>query len=379
MMTFSEAYRGKKVLVTGLTGFKGQWLGRWLKQLGAQVSGFGLEPLPDIHGHPPQLDQACEVAIFDICDARAVREFVFQQKPEVVFHLAAQPLVRQSFADPIETFATNVMGTVHVLDAARRVGSVAALVNVTSDKCYENREWHWPYRESEPMGGYDPYSASKGCSELVTAAFRRSYSQASGVAIASGRAGNVIGGGDWSADRLVPDIVRAIFARQPIVLRNPTCIRPWQHALDAISGYLQLGAALLENADRFATAWNFGPSDADAVPVRELSQAIVERWGEGTIVEMANANGPHEAKLLKLDSSQALNELGWRPMLNMQERIEWTVDAYRSYQSTSDRSPDEVMEQQIATYQERWTQWKCHDRCSLPESPVASAPRLRAA
>lgn len=366
------------MLVTGLTGFKGQWLGKWLKQVGAQVSGFGLNPLPAPDGSFVHIDEGLSAEICDVRDAAAVNAVFARTQPEVVFHLAAQPLVRQSFADPVETFATNVMGTVHVLDAARRHASVRALVNVTSDKCYENREWHWAYREDEAMGGYDPYSASKGCSELITAAFRRSYSSQHQLAIASGRAGNVIGGGDWSGDRLIPDIVRAVLVDQPVIIRRPESIRPWQHVLEAVSGYMQLGLGLLQNSQAFASGWNFGPAETDAVPVRVLARAIVGRWGRGQVIEEPVLTGPHEAKYLKLDSSKAHAELGWRALLTMQERIEWTVDWYSQW-SKHPRSAVATMDQQIIEYAERWNQWNYQNRPLSLASPAASVPLSRVA
>lgn len=366
------------MLVTGLTGFKGQWLGKWLKQLGAKVSGFGLAPLTAPDGTAPQLANSFDVKMLDVRDAAAVDSIFARTQPEVVFHLAAQPLVRQSFADPVETFATNVMGTVHVLDAARRHSSVRAVVNVTSDKCYENREWHWPYREDEAMGGYDPYSASKGCSELVTAAFRRSYADTQGLAIASGRAGNVIGGGDWSADRLIPDIVRAVLADKPVIIRRPESIRPWQHVLEAVCGYMQLGVALLQDQRAYSGGWNFGPSEADAVPVRILARAMVSRWGRGDVIEEALLNGPHEAKYLKLDSSKAHAELGWKALLSMQERINWTVDWYSRWSQQPSQGLA-TMDQQIVEYAERWNQWNFQKQPLSQESPAASVPLSRVA
>ncbi len=365
--------------MTGLTGFKGQWLGKWLKSLGATVSGFGLAPLASPDGSVPTLADQFEVEHADVRDAQVVNAIFEKVKPHVVFHLAAQPLVRLSYEEPVETFATNVMGTVHVLDAARKCSSVSAIVNVTSDKCYENKEWYWAYREDEPMGGFDPYSASKGCSELVTSAFRRSYSNASHpVGIASGRAGNVIGGGDWSSDRLIPDIVRAVLADQPVVIRRPESIRPWQHVLEAVSGYLQLGAALLSKPSQYSGAWNFGPSESEAVTVRTLANAIVEHWQRGQVVEEPQPTGPHEAKFLRLDSSKAHAELGWSPLLTMKERIAWSVDWYNAT-STKSMSHWDMMEQQITLYQERWEAWKAGKECSSRGSPDSLARPSRAA
>ncbi len=370
-------------MVTGLTGFKGQWLGAWLSQLGAQVSGFGLPPNAGPDGVLPEMDRRFDVREIDIRNAHAVNEYFEYVQPEFVFHLAAQPLVRLSYSEPVETFATNVMGTVHVLDAARRCESVRGLVNVTSDKCYENREWHWAYREEESMGGHDPYSASKGCSEIVTASFRRSFAhhpRASGtrLGIASGRAGNVIGGGDWSSDRLIPDIVRAVLADQPVIIRRPESIRPWQHVLEAISGYLQLGVGLMEQPERYASGWNFGPAESGAIPVRALAQTMIGYWNRGRIVEEPIPTGPHEAKYLKLDSSKARAELGWMAILSVQERIEWTIDWYRDWSMAPTRYWP-LMETQIAAFQERWDSWISSLERSLPASVGSSAPQLHAA
>lgn len=367
------------MLITGLTGFKGQWLGKWLSRLGANVCGFGLAPIQAPDTSTPDLSADFDVELLDIRDAVAVDRHIVRHQPDVIFHLAAQPLVRQSFAEPVETFATNVMGTVHVLDSARRLDSVRAVVNVTSDKCYENREWHWAYREDEAMGGYDPYSASKGCSEIVTAAFRRSYSSnGRPFALASGRAGNVIGGADWSSDRLIPDIVRAVLKNEPVIIRRPESVRPWQHVLEAVSGYLQLGAALLRDPLAHASGWNFGPSEADAVPVRILARTMIDRWGRGQIVEQPLPTGPHEARYLKLDSSKAHAELDWYALLSMQERVEWTIDWYSRW--AIDRNNHRTaMDEQIAKYDERWQKWISRNMSSSPASPAASVPLSRVA
>jgi CDP-glucose 4,6-dehydratase len=328
-----RSYQGKRVLVTGLAGFKGHWLATWLERLGASVFGLTLPPTPAMRAGWPGGAGRFDCLHGDIRDLNTVQKAFARFRPEVVFHLAAQPLVRASYRDPAGTFATNVLGTVHVLEAARQSPSVAAVVVVTSDKCYANREWHWGYREDEPLGGHDPYSASKGCAELVTASFRQSFSRGGRPHLASARAGNVIGGGDWSEDRLVPDVVRGVLEGRPILLRRPDSVRPWQHVLEALSGYLLLGASLLREGSAWASAWNFGPLDAEPMTAGELARAVTEYWGQGRLVLEPAPAGPHEARGLKLDSSKAVAELGWRPLLSARERVEWTVDWYRDWQA----------------------------------------------
>ncbi len=272
-------WQGKRVLLTGHTGFKGSWLSLWLQSMGATLRGVALAPPTE-----PSLFEAARVfegmehRIADIRDFAAVQAQMNEFRPEIVIHMAAQPLVRLSYQQPIETYATNVMGTVHVLEAARHAGSVRAIVNVTTDKCYENREWVWGYRESEPMGGHDPYSSSKGCAELVSSAYRESFMKEAGLAMATARAGNVIGGGDWAADRLVPDILRALEKSEPVLIRNPHAIRPWQHVLEPLSGYLLLAERLFEQGQADAEGWNFGPRDEDARPVQWIVERLCERW-----------------------------------------------------------------------------------------------------
>lgn len=345
---WTTAYRGRRVFVTGLTGFKGVWLGLWLKRLGAEVSGLALAPdEPMLRGWPGLADHLrCTVA--DVRDPAVVSRLIEAARPDIVFHLAAQPLVRLSYREPVETFSTNVLGTAHVLDAVRKLPSPPPVVNVTSDKCYENREWVWGYREDEAMGGHDPYSASKGCAELVASAFRRSF----GLRVASGRAGNVIGGGDWAADRLVPDLVRAVLAGQPLVLRRPTSIRPWQHVLEPISGYLAVGARLLTGHTGVVGGWNFGPSEPHPLTVREVAHLLVKHWGQGSVVEAEEPDAPHEAHFLRLDSSKAGAELGWRAMLAPEERVGWTVEWYKSWQ-TDPASVWRVTADQIERYERR--------------------------
>lgn len=332
-MSVSLCFQRKRVLITGLTGFKGIWLGLWLKELGARVSGLSLPPTPEMSRGWPELEARLPSVHGDIRDPRVVAEVFQDVQPEVVFHLAAQPLVRSSYADPLGTYATNVMGTAHVLEAVRQTGSVKATIVVTTDKCYENREWIWGYREADPLGGHDPYSSSKACVEMLAASYRRSFPESSGCrCLATARAGNVIGGGDWAADRLVPDMVRALLAGEPIHLRQPEAQRPWQHVLEPLSGYLLLAAALLKDHSEAASAWNFGPNDQSPMSVREIASHFVRTWGKGTVREDQHCAGPHEARVLKLDSSKAIAELGWQPFLDADERLQWTVDWYRSWE-----------------------------------------------
>jgi CDP-glucose 4,6-dehydratase len=329
MLVSQSPWSGRRVLVTGHTGFKGGWLSLWLHRLGAQVTGFALPaPTEPSFFDQTRLGDLVQHVEGDVRDAAAVEAAIGAAKPEVIFHLAAQPLVRYSYAEPVETYATNVMGTAHVLDACRRVGGVRAVVCVTTDKCYENREWVWPYRESDPMGGHDPYSSSKGAAELVVAAYRRSYFEQSGPGIASVRAGNVIGGGDWATDRLIPDIIRAMIAGEAPVIRSPDSIRPWQHVLDALSGYLLVAERLLGGDLEAATAFNFGPGEDDTQPVGWVVERMLEQWGVSGWKRPVGAQ-PHEAVLLKLDSSKARNQLGWRPALRLNQALAMVVDWHR--------------------------------------------------
>lgn len=311
-------WQDKRVLLTGHTGFKGSWLSLWLQSMGAKVVGYALTPPTN-----PSLFEVAKVAqgmtsiIGDIRDLSHLQKVFSEHQPEIVIHMAAQPLVRYSYIEPVETYSTNVMGTVNLLEAVRHTKSVKAVVNVTTDKCYENREWAWGYRENEAMGGFDPYSSSKGCAELVTAAYRNSYFhpekyQTHGVAIATGRAGNVIGGGDWAEDRLIPDTIRAITNRQPVSIRNPHSIRPWQHVLEPLSAYLLLAQKLYEEGACFAEAWNFGPNDGDAKPVDWILDNLVQTWGEGASWKLDGGDHPHEAHYLKLDCSKAKSRLHWQ-------------------------------------------------------------------
>jgi CDP-glucose 4,6-dehydratase len=333
------AYKDRRVLITGHTGFKGGWLATWLKTLGSQVTGLALPPEPAT----PSFFESARVAegmtslTADVRDFDSLLRIFDAQKPEIVFHNAAQALVRRSYRDPVETYATNVMGTVHVLEAARQTPSVRAVVVVTSDKCYENREWTWGYRENEPMGGFDPYSSSKGCAELVTAAYRRSFFTANGqnkkALVASARAGNVIGGGDWSEDRLIPDLVRGITSGKKIVIRNPLAQRPWQHVLDPLYGYLLLAQHLANGEHEFAEPFNFGPHET-SVPVADLAERCMQLWGgrKGKARLQMNSAKPqmHEAHQLQLDCSKARARLGWQARLGIDEMLRWTVEWYRN-------------------------------------------------
>ncbi len=326
-------WTGRRVLVTGHTGFKGGWLALWLTAMGAKVTGLALDPpsVPSLFD-AARIDALVDHVTGDIRDAAVVHDVVRRTRPEVIFHLAAQPLVRLSYAEPVETYATNVMGTVHVLEAARQAGGVRAIVSVTSDKCYANREWDWPYRESDALGGHDPYSNSKACAELVTAAYRASYfGGADAPLVATVRAGNVIGGGDWAADRLVPDLVRAFEAGAVPLIRAPDAVRPWQHVLEALGGYLLIAERLLAGERRFADAWNFGPGDEDARPVRWIVERMRAAWAEGAAAPAIDTGPrPHEAGLLRLDSARARTALGWRPALGLGEAIDWIVDWHKA-------------------------------------------------
>jgi CDP-glucose 4,6-dehydratase len=342
-MISSNFWRGKKVFITGHTGFKGSWLCLWLTTLGAEVFGYALDPPTD-----PSLFSVVRLeellAANNLADIRSGDQLVLamqQAEPDVVIHLAAQPLVLQSYQQPAETYGTNVMGTVNLLEAVRQCRSVKAVVNVTTDKCYENREWHWGYRENEPMGGYDPYSSSKACSELVTAAYRNSYFNPAayanhGVALASARAGNVIGGGDWAQDRLICDCVGALLVGKKILLRNPAAIRPWQHVLEPLSGYLRLAQKLWEGGSHFAEAWNFGPYDDDAQPVEWVVQRLCRKWGNGASYAVAEGRHPHEAHYLKLDCSKANALLGWRPRWKLEKALDSIIDWTLAYQAGED-------------------------------------------
>ncbi len=346
----------KKVFVTGHTGFKGGWLSLWLQQLGAQVTGYALQPPtnPSLF-EVAQVAQGMQSVIGDIRDGTLLSNALRQAAPDIVIHMAAQPLVRRSYVDPVETYLTNVMGTVHLLEAVRQTPSVRAVVNVTTDKCYENQEWVWGYRENEPMGGFDPYSSSKGCAELVTAAYRNSFFNAAKhsehhIAVATARAGNVIGGGDWAEDRLVPDILRAIQNGQSVNIRNPQSTRPWQHVLEPLSGYLALAEKLYTQGPAFAEAFNFGSAEDDAKPVQWIVEQITRQWGDGANWKLDQVEHPHEAHYLKLDCSKAKARLNWQPRWMLSKALENIIVWHKAHQRGDDMR--ELSLKQISTFQE---------------------------
>lgn len=330
-------WEGKRVFLTGHTGFKGSWTALWLQSLGAIVKGYALEPYTN-----PSLFYKASVAeqmdsVFgDIRDLEHIAKSMVAFNPDILIHMAAQPLVRYSYINPVETYQTNVIGTVNVYEAARNCANLKAIVSVTTDKCYENKEWEWGYRENEPMGGHDPYSSSKGCAELVTSAYRRSYFSEKGTAnLASARAGNVIGGGDWSDDRLIPDILKAFEKSETVVIRNPLSIRPWQHVLEPISGYLVLAQELYED-EKFAEGWNFGPKDEDCRSVQWILDKMVSNWGQGASWELDLNSNPHEAGLLKLDISKAKAKLKWNPKWDLAYTLELITDWHQIYLQGAD-------------------------------------------
>lgn len=337
------SWQGKRVFLTGHTGFKGGWLALWLASKGAIVRGYALDPAttPSLFTEA-RIGSLIEDVRGDIRDAAALEPALRDFRPEVVFHMAAQPLVRYSYQDPIGTYETNVIGTARVLDAIRRTPTVHAVVSVTTDKCYENKEWHWGYRETDPLGGYDPYSSSKACAEIVSAAYRQSYFPVEKIAehncaIATARAGNVIGGGDWSLDRLIPDLVRGFLAGESVLVRRPNAIRPWQHVLEPLAGYIALAEHLLgDDRSRYATAFNFGPADDDAQPVGWIVEKMVDFWGGDASWALDPDPGVHEAGYLKLDASRARAELDWRPRLHLETALHWLVDWYKQWQSGAD-------------------------------------------
>jgi CDP-glucose 4,6-dehydratase len=344
-------WKGKKVFITGHTGFKGSWLSLWLQDMGAIVTGYALEPSSN-----PNLFTQAKVAknmvseIGDITDLKHISASMCAFDPEVLIHMAAQPLVRLSYQEPVLTYATNVMGTVNVLEAARNCRSLRAIVSVTTDKCYENKEWAWGYRENEAMGGHDPYSSSKGCAELVTAAYRKSFFNDNNSAfLASARAGNVIGGGDWSSDRLIPDILKAFEKNELVIVRNPMATRPWQHVLEPLSGYLVLAQHLYEDGSNVAEGWNFGPKDEDCKPVSWILDKMVTKWGKGASWKLDKNNNPHEAGYLKLDCSKAAMQLDWYPKWNLEDTLESIINWQQNYLAGKNSQDQCLLE--IAKYQ----------------------------
>lgn len=335
-------WKNKKVFITGHTGFKGSWLCVWLHTLEVEVTGYALAP----HTEPSlfdlcKIDKFVNSTIADIRDGNLLSKALLAAAPEIVIHMAAQPLVRDSYKYPVDTYAINVMGTVNLFEYVRRCKSVRAVVNVTTDKCYENKEWVWGYRENEPLGGYDPYSSSKACSELVTAAYRNSFFNPKDyanhhVALASARAGNVIGGGDWANDRLIPDCVRALLKGEKIIIRNPNAIRPWQHVLEPLSGYLVLAKELYDHGPEYAEAWNFGPDDNNAKPVEWIVQKMCSKWGDDASYEIDKGEHPHEAHFLKLDCSKAKGRLGWYPRWSLEKAIDSIINWTKAYKENKD-------------------------------------------
>lgn len=333
-------WANKRVLVTGCTGFKGSWLTLWLNQLGADIYGYSLpSPTNPSMWEDLQLEQfITKMCYADIRDYAQLKKFIEEIKPEIIIHMAAQPLVRYSYSYPRETYEVNVMGTVNILDVVRETGYARAIVNVTTDKCYENKEWLWAYRENEPMGGYDPYSNSKGCSELVTAAYINSFFNSSQniYAVASARAGNVIGGGDWAEDRLIPDIIRSFSESKEVVIRNPNSVRPWQHVLEPLSGYLTLAEKLYTDGHKFSGGWNFGPLDSDTKTVEQIVAQMCDIWGDGAKWVKDNQQHPHEANLLRLDCSKARIILNWNPIWNSEITLYKLTSWYKAYFNHAD-------------------------------------------
>lgn len=350
-------WNNKKVLITGHTGFKGAWLSFWLNRMGANVKGVALEP----HTKPSLyssiiLEDYLESKYGDVRDLEFLKREFKNFNPEIVIHLAAQSLVRESYDNPIETFETNVIGTGNVLEASKEANNINVILCVTSDKCYENKEWPWKYRESDALGGWDPYSASKGCSELVISSYRKSFFNINsyekhGTAIASARAGNVIGGGDWASDRLVPDIIRSFVNENPVIIRNPGAIRPWQHVFDVLRGYLMLAQKLYESGPEFGEAWNFGPASEGDKTVRNIVDKLTDMWGEGASWKSDNEEHPHEAFTLSLDSSKVRSRIGWESILSFEQGLEFVVDWYKQFYINKEEAYA-ICDEQIARYEE---------------------------
>ena len=371
---FGGAYNGVRVLITGHSGFKGSWLTYWLERMAAKVAGYGLEP-PTDPNHASLLQLDVETVVGDIRDGTALQRLFTTFEPEIVFHLAAQATVRTAYEKPVETFEVNVLGTLNLFEACRATPSVRAVVNVTSDKCYENREWDWGYRESDAIGGHDPYSASKGCSELLTASYRASYFTPKvalgerSVLLASCRAGNVIGGGDWAPDRLLPDFVRAVVASASVEIRSPAATRPWQHVLEPLSGYLLVGERLLAGDGKAATAWNFGPDAGGTMTVADVASAVSRRWpGFSFTIKEENAT-VHEAGMLSLDCSKARRHLGWQSVWDSDETFNRTVNWYRQFYQRGELVTGADLEAFITAGRQSSAWWLCHDcdNTALPE------------
>lgn len=350
-------WRGRSVLLTGLTGFKGGWLATWLLELGARVTGYSLAPDTE-HSYFSRcrLDRRVNSVIADVRDLNTLKRTIAGFQPEIIFHLAAQPLVRRSYIEPAATFETNVMGTVNLLEAMRAAPSVKAGVIVTSDKCYQNREWVWGYREDDVLGGHDPYSASKACAEIVTDAYRKSFLGLNGhrTAVATARAGNVIGGGDWAADRILPDAVRALMRNAPLVLRNPDSVRPWQHVLEPLAGYIMLAQKLHYDGEQYSGAFNFASTEEDAIPVAKLAEIVIRHWGAGSSQAATGSeatSSPHEAGYLRLDSGKARQLLGWRPRLPLEQAVKMTIDWYREALRRPESDMYDLSRRQLDTYE----------------------------
>jgi len=336
-MLNKNIWKDKKVLITGHTGFKGSWLSIWLKFMGAEVIGYALEPYTDRDNFVlAKLDEKISHFIGDVQDYQKLYDVFIRCEPEIVFHLAAQPIVRKSYTNPKETFDVNIGGTVNLLECCRLTESVKVIVNITSDKCYENKEWVWGYRENDRLGGYDPYSSSKAGSEIVTAAYRQSFFNLGKIReqfknIATARAGNVIGGGDWQIDRLIPDCIASLEKSEPVIIRNPSAVRPWQHVLEPLSGYLLLAEKMFENPGEYCEAWNFGPEEGSVKSVGEVTDLVIQNWKDGSWLDQSEIDAPHETNILKLDISKARTKLIWNPSLTIEQAVTATIDWYKSY------------------------------------------------
>jgi CDP-glucose 4,6-dehydratase len=359
---FGDKYRSKRVLITGHTGFKGSWLALWLVQLGAEVIGYSLPP-PTSPNHFDHLHLDIVSIEGDIRDKERLEKTVREHRPEIVFHLAAQSLVRQSYREPVDTFTSNSLGTINVLEACRSAESTRAMIIVTSDKCYENREWVWGYRESDPVGGYDPYSASKGCAEIIVACWRNSYFNLQDYGsrhqalLSTVRAGNVIGGGDWAPDRIIPDLMRAASNRETVLMRNPNAVRPWQHVLEPLSGYLLLGQKLLEGRLEFSGPWNFGPSDRSTITVRQLAESAQTVWPRVRYKIQDTLHSPHESRYLRLDSAKAQSELKWKPLWDLDKTVSRTVGWYKSFCERGEINTPDDLQSFITEARSRRSEW----------------------